>query len=77
MKCDLRLGSKAVSQSMFLQPLSSVVCLTHHASLIFNPDTTWTGTQILLSEQHCAFDAGDATHPDTGSGPMRGPRHQA
>ena len=24
---------------------------------IFCPDTTWTGTQILLSEQHCA-DAG-------------------
>ena len=21
---------------------------------IFCPDTTWTGTQILLSEQHCA-----------------------
>ena len=20
----------------------------------FSPDTTWTGTQILLSEQHCA-----------------------
>ena len=21
----------------------------------FSPDTTWTGTQILLSEQHCRF----------------------
>ncbi len=21
----------------------------------FSPDTTWTGTQILLSEQHCAI----------------------
>lgn len=21
---------------------------------LFCPDTTWTGTQILLSEQHCA-----------------------
>ncbi len=20
---------------------------------LFSPDTTWTGTQILLSEQHC------------------------
>lgn len=25
---------------------------------IFCPDTTWTGTQILLSEQHCAPLAG-------------------
>ena len=24
---------------------------------IFCPDTTWTGTQILLSEQHCALEA--------------------
>ena len=21
----------------------------------FSPDTTWTGTQILLSEQHCTL----------------------
>ena len=24
---------------------------------IFCPDTTWTGTQILLSEQHCPIRA--------------------
>ncbi|WP_412094959.1 hypothetical protein [Aeromonas caviae] len=23
---------------------------------IFCPDTTWTGTQILLSEQHCGIE---------------------
>ena len=37
---------------------------------IFCPDTTWTGTQILLSEQHCG-QGGVVMGDDLGGGQLR------
>ena len=34
---------------------------------LFCPDTTWTGTQILLSEQHCALCGLFCAQPQPGS----------